>query len=122
MAEEEGPQAPLILKGAQDPPAPPVPQASEVPQALQQPIPHMPPINWSQFKPKFAGKSEEDAEAHLFRTNDWIDTHRFQENDKDQRFCLTLTGRGKIMVQILKTNKCRLDRNYKTHFNSSIQR
>ena len=52
----------------------------------------MPPLNWSQFKPEFSGKPEEDAEAHLFRANDWMDTHRFQEADMVQRFCLMLKG------------------------------
>ena len=62
-------------------PAPPAPQAA---QALQQPvqlpvapdepvpaqpIQHMPQLNWSHFKPEFAGKPE-DAEAHLLITND----------------------------------------------------
>ena len=40
MAEQKGPQAPLIPEGAQDPPAP------QVPQALQQSTPHMPPLIW----------------------------------------------------------------------------
>ena len=35
-----------------------------------QPIQHMPQLNWSHFKPEFAGKPDEDAEAHLLRTND----------------------------------------------------
>ena len=52
----------------------------------------MPPLNWSHFKPEFSGKPEEDAESHLLRTNNWMDTHRFQEDDKVQRFCLMLTG------------------------------
>ena len=65
------------------PPAPLVPQATQALQAPQQhvdqpvptqPIQHMPQLNWSHFKPKFAGKPEEDAEAHLLRTNDWIHT------------------------------------------------
>ena len=30
----------------------------------------MPHINWFHFKPELAGKPEEDAEAHLLRTND----------------------------------------------------
>ena len=50
------------------------------------------PLNWSTFKPKFAGKPDKEAEAHLLRTNNWMDTHRFQDNDKVQRFCMTLTG------------------------------
>ena len=29
----------------------------------------MPQFNWSHFKPEFAGKPDEDAEAHLLRTN-----------------------------------------------------
>ena len=35
-------------------------------------------LNWSYFKPEFAGKTEEDVEAHLLRTNDWMETHDFQ--------------------------------------------
>ena len=59
---------------------------------LQQTIPHILPINWPHFKPKISGKPDADAEAHFLRTNDWMDTHRFQEDDKVQRCCLTLTG------------------------------
>ena len=29
-------------------------------------------MNWSNFKPKFSGKPEEDAEAHLLCSNDWM--------------------------------------------------
>ena len=69
------------------PPVPPALPAPQAPQALQapvqapvtpdqpvpkQPILHMPQLNWSQFKPEFSGKPEEDAEAHLLRTNDWM--------------------------------------------------
>ena len=86
MVKPEGPQAPPIPEVAQDCLAP------QGPQTLQQPIPHMPPLNWSHFKPKFSGKPDEDAEAHLLRTNNWMDIHRFQEDNKVQRFCLTLTG------------------------------
>ena len=46
-----------------------------------QPAP-MPQLNWSHFKPEFAGKPDEDAEAHLLRTNDWMDTHAFPEGFK----------------------------------------
>ena len=84
MAEPESPQAPPI-------PVPPAPQVPQALQAPQQPIPHMPPLNWSQFKPEFSGKVDKNAEACLLRINDWMDTHRFQENDKVQRFCLILT-------------------------------
>ena len=80
--------------------APPVPPAS-VPPAPPQAIPsvqlsvpseqpihpaHVPKLNWSNFKPKFAGKPDEDMEAPLLRMNDWMDTHRFQEDVKVQCF------------------------------------
>ena len=76
MANPEGPLANLITHAAQDPPAPHVPQA---PQVLQQPIPHMLPLNWSQFKPEFSRKPDEDAEVHLLKTNDWIYTGFFSQ-------------------------------------------
>ena len=31
-------------------------------------------LNWSYFKPEFSGKPKEDVEAHLLRTNDWVET------------------------------------------------
>ena len=68
------------------PKAPQVPQAQQAPQYPAQQVQHMPQLNWSHFKPKISGKPE-DAEAHLLRTNDWIDTHQFQEGVKVQRFC-----------------------------------
>ena len=37
-------------------------------------IPQRPQLNWSHFKPKYAGKPEEDIETHLLRRNDWMDT------------------------------------------------
>ena len=36
-------------------------------------------LNWSYFKPELSGNSEEDAKAHLLRTNDWMETHNFPE-------------------------------------------
>ena len=39
-------------------------------------------LNWSHFRPEFSGKPEEDAEAHLLRTNDWMETHNFPEEVK----------------------------------------
>ena len=93
------------------PPAGPTPQAS---QALQQPIqpvqppvdPHqsvptqpvqnVPQLNWSHFKPEFSGKPEEDAAAHLLKTNNCMDTHAFQQCVKVQRFCLILVGEARL--------------------------
>ena len=39
-------------------------------------------LNWPYFKPEFAGKAE-DVEVHLLRTNDWMDTHNFPNDQKD---------------------------------------
>ena len=50
--------------------------------------PPRPQLNWSHFKPTYAGKPDEDAEAHLLRMNDWMDTHRFPDQVKVQ---LTIT-------------------------------
>ena len=52
-------------------------------------------MNWSHFKPEFLGKTDEDVEAHLLRTNDWMNTHDFPEAVKVQRFCLTLVGEAR---------------------------
>ena len=49
-------------------------------------------INWSNFKPEFSGKPEEDTEAHLLHSNDWMNAHHFNNDVKVQRFCLTLLG------------------------------
>ena len=75
--------------------APPAPQAPLAPQSpnhtLQlhmpqaQPV-HVPQWNCSHFKPAYAGKPDEDAEAHLLRTSYWMDTHQFQEGVKVQHY------------------------------------
>ena len=54
----------------EEPPPPPIP---EPPQPGQQAQMHM---NWSHFKPEYSSKLE-DVEAHLLRTNDWMNTHDF---------------------------------------------
>ena len=58
--------------------------------------PPRPQLNWSHFKPKFAGKLDKDVEAHLLRMNDWMDTHEFLDQVKVQRLCLTLIGEVRI--------------------------
>ena len=50
-------------------------QQAPAQKVVQQPL-HM---NWSHFKPEFSGKPDEDVEAHLLRTNDWMTTHDFPE-------------------------------------------
>ena len=78
MAEGGGP-----VHGGGQQPQPPV-----VPQQLK----HM---NWSHFKLEFSGKPDDDVEAHLLRTNDWMNTHDFPEAVKVERFCLTLVGEAR---------------------------
>ena len=58
-------------------------------------------VNWSHFKPKSAGKPEEDSEAHLLCTNDWMQTHNFEENVKVDRFFLTLLGEARLWYETL---------------------
>ena len=98
-------------------PLPPAGTAPQAPQALQQPvqppvdpnqpvpaqsIQHVPQLNWSHLKPEFAGKPEEDAEVHLLRTKNWMDTHAFQESIKVQKICLTLVGEGRLWYEFLR--------------------
>ena len=65
-------------------------------------VPQRPQLNWSHFKPKYAGKPAEDAEAHLLRMNDWMDTLNFQDQVKVQRFCLTLVGEARLRYESLR--------------------
>ena len=75
------------------------------------PLPENPPIpmanqhhlNWSNFKHDFSGKPEEDMEAHLVRTNDWMTTHDFPDDQKVRRFCLTLSGEARLWYETLGT-------------------
>ena len=55
-------------------------------------------INWSNFN---SGKPEEDAEAHLLLSNDWMNAHHFIDDAKVQRFCLTLLGEARLWFQSL---------------------
>ena len=65
---------------------------------LNPPIPMANPqqLNWLYFKPEFVGKAEENVEAHLFRMNNWMDTHNFPDDQKVRRFCLTLTSKARL--------------------------
>ena len=65
-------------------------------------------LNWSHFTPEFSGKPEEDAEAHLLRTNDWMETQNFPQVVKVQRFWLTLTGEVRLWYESLRTYSNRL--------------
>ena len=68
----------------------------------QVPNPAQPQLNWSYSKPEFPGKPDEDAEAHLLRTNDWMETHNFPEVAKVLRFCLTLSREARLWYKSLR--------------------
>ena len=36
-------------------------------------------LNWSNFKPESSGKPDQDAEAHLLCSDDWMNAHYFVE-------------------------------------------
>ena len=82
--------------------APPVQVQDPVQPSQVQVQPGQPPLNRSYFKPQFSGKQEEDAEAHLLRTSDWMETHNFPDRAKVQRFCLTFTGEARLWYKSLK--------------------
>ena len=65
---------------------------AEFPAAPQ--IAQQPALNWS-------GKPEEDVEAHLFHTNDWMNTNNFPGDVRVQRFCLTLVGEARLWYESL---------------------
>ena len=97
MADQEG--------GVPTPNLPPNQQQQQQPQQLQQQQQNLDQanqqqqlvhLNWSNFKPEFSGKPEEDAEAHLLCSNDWMNVHHFVEGVKTQRFCLTLLGEARL--------------------------
>ena len=62
---------------------------------------HQQILNWSHFKPEVAGRPEEDVEAHILCTNDWMLTNNFLDDVKVQRFCLTLVGTARMWYESL---------------------
>ena len=58
-------------------------------------------LNWSNFKPELSGKPDENAEAHLLHSNDWMNTHCFVSGVKAKRFCLTLLGEARLWYHSL---------------------
>ena len=55
----------------------------------------------SNFKSEFSGRPEENAEAHLLHSNDWMNSHNFEEEVKVQRFFLTLLGEARFWFHSL---------------------
>ena len=58
-------------------------------------------LHWSYFKPEFSRKPDEDTEAHLLCTNDWMNKHHPIEDVKVKRFCLTLLSEARLWYQSL---------------------
>ena len=73
-------------KAGQPPPQQHEQRAQHVPQGQPAHQQHIVHLSWSHFKPEFSVKPEEDAEAHLLCTNDWMNAHHFVENTRVQRF------------------------------------
>ena len=65
--------------------------------ALPPQIIHQQTVNWSNFKPEFTGKPEEDAEVHLLFANDLMQAHNFEENVK----VLNLLGEARLWYETL---------------------
>ena len=108
------PYQPLdLLAEDQDQPNQPLDIPAEKPEEPEEPnnpnpLTENPPIpvanqhlNWSHFKPDFSGKPEEDVEANLLRTNDWMTTHDFPDDQKVRRFCLSLSGEARLWYETL---------------------
>ena len=102
-------------------PNPPPNQPPNLPANLPDPMANQYQLNWSYFKPEFSGKPEEDAEAHLLRTNDWMETHDFPQDTEVRRFCLTLMGEARLWYETPKSSAVRLGMPYKNIFSNSIQ-
>ena len=58
-------------------------------------------FNWSNFKPEFSGKPDENAEVHLLHSNDWMNALCFVNGVKVKRFCLTLLGEARLWYHSL---------------------
>ena len=105
--ESEEPNQPLNIPAeeAEEPEEPnnphPLPEKAPVLMANNQ-------LKWSHFKHDFSGKPEEDTEVHLLRTNDWMTTHDFPNDQMVRRFCLTLLGEARLWYETLNTQQQQL--------------
>ena len=103
MAEREGVVLPSNKNPNENTNAGPNPGPNQNPLPLANPFlpnapmapaaPPRPQLNWSHFKSKYAGKPEEDAEAHLLRMNGWMDTH-LPGSSKGTEILFNFSGRS----------------------------
>ena len=76
------------------------PQGSQQPLAVPQNVQQL-VLNQSHFRPEFAVRPEEDAEAHLLCTNNWMNIHNIPVELKVGRFYLTLVGEDRLWYESL---------------------
>ena len=82
----------LQAQGVPAPPPPPAQVGQQAPQQQEQnaqPTPQTQQVvhlNWPHIKPEFSGKPEEDPEAHLLHTNDWMNACHFVEGCEGSKF------------------------------------
>ena len=77
----------------------PEPQVQDVPT----PSPLLPPTD-----PATLQDPDEDAETHLFCTNDWMNAHHFWQRCRSPRILFNAVRSSMIVVSIIRTYKCRL--------------
>ena len=95
-------EEPIQLKDAptEDPNQPNQPNQPQ--NIIPDPMVNPQQLNRSYFKPEFAGKMDEDVEAHLLRTNDWMGMHNFPYDQKVRKFCLTLTSEARLWYETIR--------------------
>ena len=95
---KQSPQQPLIPPPQTIPPHKLV--VTPTPQIPTQPVPPAPKaMNRSYHKPEFSGEPDEDLEAHLLRTINWMDTHNFPADQGVRRFPPNLAGEARLWYQ-----------------------
>ena len=107
------PQPPVHPAGPAVPEAPQAPQQPAVLQVPQQPATLQGPqqmvhLNWSHFKPEFLGKPDENTEAHLLHTNNWMNAHILVEGVQSPKILSNTIRRSQIMVSYITAYYCRL--------------
>ena len=99
-ANPVGPTPPVPNQPVPNQPVPNQPALMQPALAAPQII-HQQVLNWSHLKPEFAGRPNEDVEAYLLCTNDWMLTHNFPNDVKVHRFCLMLVGEAGLWYESL---------------------
>ena len=106
--QAQGPAVQIPVQGpaqiGQNVPIQPPPQPAPVqpaPAGMVVPTPQIVYQNWIGKKPKFSGKSEEDAEYHLLSTRDWMEAYNFPNEVKVRCFHMTLIDEARLWYESL---------------------